>query len=153
MYAGLTSAYNFAFLFGKGAAQDAERGTYADFLNEAAILLDLPALNEAAEKFRTAATAWQQLTGFLLPDDVQPFGESRELMLRKHTLFLERGGAALEEIEAINGRLDEIRAAMEDDFPLTQEEVEAFRERLAEQILVIHDVEATAVQALQDATA
>jgi hypothetical protein len=153
MYAGLTSAYNFAFLFGKGTGQDAERGMYADFLQEAALLLDLPDLNEAAAQFRAAAAAWHLLPGYLLPDDIQPFAESRELMLRKHTLFLERGGAALEEIQAINNRLDEIREAMTSDFPLTQEEVVAFRERLAGHILAIHDAEATAVQTLQDAIA
>ena len=74
-------------------------------------------------------------------------------MLRKHTLFLEQGAAALEEIHAINARLAGVRNAMSNDFPLTQGEVEAFRERLAEHILVIHDAEATAVQTLQDATA
>ena len=40
---------------------------------------------------------------------------------------------------------------MNTDFPLTQVEVEAFRERLAEHILAIHNAEATAVQTLQDA--
>ncbi len=153
MYAGLTSAFNFAFLFGKGTGQDAERGMYADFLDEAALLLDLPALNDAAAQFRSAAAAWHDLPAFLLPDDVQPFAESRDLMAHKHVLFLEQGGAALEEIESINSRLDEIRASMEGDLPLTQAEVEAFRDRLAGQILVIHDAEAAAVQALQDAMA
>ena len=151
MYAGLTSAYNFAFLFGKGAAQDAERGMYAQFLEEAAQLLELPALNEAADQFRAAAAAWQQLPAFLLPDEIRPFGEARELMQRKHTRFLEQGGAALSEMEAINGRLAEIRQAMTTEFPLTQPEIEVFRERLAEQILVIHDVEETAVKTLQEA--
>lgn len=151
MYAGLTSAYNFAFLFGKGTEQDAERGLYADFLDEAALLLRLPTLHESAELFRAAAAIWQQLPTSLLPDEVQPFGESRELMLRKHTLFLEQGSAAKEEIETINARLGAIHAAMTSDFPLTQEEVGAFRERLAEGVLAIHDAEATAVQSLQDA--
>lgn len=153
MYAGLTSAYEFAFLFGKGAGQDAERGMYADFLAEAAVLLDKPALNDAATQFRATAAAWQQLPAVLLPDEIRPFATSRELMLRKHTLFLEQGAAALEEIHAINARLAGVRNAMSNDFPLTQGEVEAFRERLAEHILVIHDAEATAVQTLQDATA
>jgi len=153
MYAGLTSAYNFSCLFGKGTEQDAERSMYADFLDEAAVLLDLPSLNNAAEKFREAARAWQQLPYFLLPAQIQPFGESRELMLHKHLLFLERGGGALNEIEAINSRLDEIRESMNQDFSLMLAEVEALRERLAEQILAIHDLEKTAVQALKDATA
>lgn len=153
MYAGLTSAYNFAFLFGKGTSQDAERDLYADFLDEAAVLLDLPALNDAAEKFRSAADTWRQLPSFLLPDSIQPFAESRELMLRKHILFLDQGGSALEEIETIHSRLADIRESMKGDFPLTQAEVEAFRERLAGQILAINDAEATAVEVLQAAIA
>ncbi|MFN2105385.1 MAG: hypothetical protein ACK2UJ_10955, partial [Candidatus Promineifilaceae bacterium] len=75
------------------------------------------------------------------------------LMLRRHTLFLEQGGAALAEIEAINNRLDEIGDSIKSDFPLMQAEVEDFRTRLAEQILAIHNAEETAVQALKDATA
>ncbi len=153
MLAGLTSAFNFAFLFGKGSGQDAERGLYADFLEEAALLLALPALNEAAVQFRAAAAAWQQLPAYLLPDDIPPFAETRALMWRKHLLFLEQGGAALEEIQAINARLEEIRDSMASAFPLTQAETIAFRERLAGQILAVHDAEETAVQALQDAVA
>ena len=151
MYSGLTSAYNFSCLFGKGTEQDAERGMYADFLEEAALLLDTPALNAAAAQFRSAAAAWQKLPAYLLPDTIRPFGESRELMLRRHALFLEQGAGALEEIEAINERLNAIRESMKKDFPLAQEEVEVFHERLAAQILAIHDAEATAVSILQEA--
>jgi Butirosin biosynthesis protein H, N-terminal/Domain of unknown function (DUF4872) len=153
MYAGLTSAYEFSCLFGKGTAQDAERGLYAAFLDEAAVLLQRPALSEAAARFRAAAGAWQQLPGFLLPQTVALFAESRELLLRRHSLFLEQGGAARTETESINARLKAIHDAMDKDFPLTQEEVEAFRERLAAQIMAIHDVEASAVQILQEAIA
>jgi len=153
MFAGLSSAYNFAFLFGKGAGQDAERGLYADFLDEAALLLERPALREAAGLFRASAEAWRQLPAALLPDDVAPFGEARELMWRKHTAFLEQGNAALEEIQTINGRLEAIADAMDSDFPLSQPEVVAHREHLAQQILDIHDAERAAVQALQVAIA
>lgn len=151
MFAGLSSAYNFAFLFGKGAGQDAERGLYADFLDEAALLLERPALGEAAGLFRASAEAWRQLPAALLPSDVAPFGEARELMWRKHTAFLEQGNAALEEIQTINGRLEAIADAMDSDFPLSQPEVVAHREHLAQQILDIHDAERAAVQALQAA--
>ncbi len=151
MYAGLTSAFEFSALFGKGSGQDAERALYADFLDEAAVLLDIAALNDAASDFRAAAAAWQDLSAALLPDAVAPFAESRELMLHKHTLFLDQGSAASAEIEEIKSRLSALRAAMETDFPLTQEETEAFRERLTAQILAVHDIEETAVQTLQEA--
>jgi hypothetical protein len=151
MYAGLTSAYEFAFLFGKGADQDAERYMYAHFLDEAATLLDRPALGDAADLFQASAKKWQGLPELLLPDDVEPFAHARRLMGRRHQLFLERGGEALEEIHAINASLATIRQAMIDDFPLTQPEVEAHRESLAGHILQIHDAESAAVQALQTA--
>jgi hypothetical protein len=150
LYAGLTSAYEFSCLFGKGMAQDAERGLYATFLEEAALILDNPALTEAAARFRAAAALWQQMPGFLLPDAVPPLAESRQLLLRKHRLFLEQGGAALAEIEAINGRLAEIRAAMATDFPLTSPELDALQERLAGHILAIRDAEAAAVATMQE---
>lgn len=152
MYAGLASAYNFAFLFLKGDGQDAERGMYADFLEEAAVLLERPALNDAAGLFRASAEAWGRLPAALLPDEVGPFGETRDLMSRRHTLFLEQGGNALDEMRAIDGRLGEIKGSMKNEFPLTQAEVEIHRGQIAEQIRHIHDVEKEAVMALQQAS-
>ncbi len=149
MYAGLTSAYEFAFLFGKGREQDAERGMYAGFLDEAADLLDKPDLHEAADLFRASAALWGELPAVLLPDEIEPFGRARELMWRRHTRFLEAGGEALEEILAINDQLAGIRRAMSDHFPLTQPEVEAHREQIAGHLDRIHDAEQAAVQALQ----
>jgi len=150
-YAGLSSAYEFAFLFGKGTAQDAERGLYADFLDEAAMLLDQPALRDTADRYRACAAAWGDLPTTLLPDAVTPFAEARQLMAQKHGLFLAQGGAALADIEATNGRLAAIRTAVQDDFPLTEAELVAHREQIAAQLLRIHDAEATAVRSLQAA--
>ncbi len=151
MFAGLTSAYNFAFLFGKGVEQDGERLMYADFLDEAAILLNSPGLNEAASRFRSAAGAWQQLARMILPGDIPPFGQVRELMWRKHCLFLEQGSAALDKIKSINQDLDDTRQDMIDNFPLSQEQVIEHRERIAEAVLTIHDREKEAIDNLQSA--
>lgn len=151
MYAGLTSAYNFAFLFGKGRDQDAERGMYASFLEEAATLLQRPALRQAAERFRISAEAWRRLPQALLPDEVTPFRRARELMWRRHVLFLEQGGAAVPEMRRVDGELATIRRSMADDFPFGQDGVFAHRERLAQEILAIHDAEQEAVQTLQAA--
>jgi hypothetical protein len=149
MYAGLTSAYEFAFLYGKGQEQDAERGMYADFLDEAADLLEQPDLREAAGLFRASAALWQGVPAILLPDEIETFGRARELMWRRHTHFLEAGGTALEEIQAISDQLAAIRQAMIDDFPLTQPQVEAHREQIADHLGRIHDAEAAAVRALK----
>ena len=151
MLAGLTSAFHDINIFGKGGP--AERDLYADFLDEAAALLDTPALHDVAQLFRRSAAAWQSLSRALLPDDVPPFRETRELMLRRHRLFLNQGNDALAEIEEIDVHLDTVKAEVSAGFPLDQAEVRALRENVAEQVMAVHDVEAEAVNALEEAMA
>ena len=151
MYAGLTFAYSMAFHFGKGLDGTADRAMYADFLEETAVLLDKPALREAASQFRSAGQAWRALAAALLPADVAPFAAARALLDQKHALFIEQGAAAGEDIVAINGRLAELRASMAADFPLDQAGVVAFRQRLAAAVLAVHDAEETAVATLRRA--
>ncbi|MBI1294308.1 DUF4872 domain-containing protein [bacterium] len=149
MYAGLTSAYNFAFLFGKDEALDAERSLYADFLDEAAVILDKPALRDAATSFRRAAQAWRSLGTTLLPDEIEPLGEARSLMTRRHLRFLQAGEDALDEMRRIDAQLAELRRRMETEFPLTQAEAEAHREGIAEQLITIRAIEAEGVAAMR----
>ncbi len=146
MYAGLTSAYNFAFLFGKDDALDAERSRYADFLDEAAALLDKPALREAAHTFRRAAEGWRSLGPTLLPDEIEPLGEARSLMTRRHLRFLQAGQDALDEMRQIDDQLAELRRHMDTEFPLTQAQAEAHRQRIAEALLEIRAVEQEGVE-------
>jgi hypothetical protein len=53
-----------------GAASGAERGLYADFLDEAAAILKKPALSEPAEGFRESYSLWFEFAEALLPDDI-----------------------------------------------------------------------------------
>ena len=149
MLAGLTSAFTDVALFGKGTDDFADRNRQADFLDEAAVILNRPGLREAAGCFRDAAAEWKTLAYTLLPDEVEPFRETRELMTRRHHVFLDRGNAALEEMKDIDARLDAIKSAVSADFPLTGPEVEAHRARIAAQLMAIHDVEAAAVEAMK----
>lgn len=151
LYSGLTWLFTDVALFGKDGSGDAERGMYADFLEEAAILLERPALQEAAALFRQSATRWQAFAAMLLPDDVGPLAEARALLLKRHVAFHTQGNAALDEIKAIDAQLADIRASMETDFPLDAEGITALQTGLADQLLGIRDIEAQAVGALQAA--
>jgi hypothetical protein len=142
MVAGLTSAYF-------GMRQDGERGIYADFLQEAASILTKPALNETADLFRAAGVAWEGLGRALLPDEIVPFGEMRQLMDRRKALFLERGAGAMEEIRAANTRIRAVKAQASADFPLHEAELSRFLDALCTQIKVVQDTELKAVQSLQ----
>ena len=143
MLAGLTSAYGDIIHFGK-RNDPADRGKFADFLDEAAVILSRPALTDVAKGFRMSAEAWRTLSLGLLPDEVEPFCEFRELMDRSSRLFAEKGAGATEERQQIAAQQEAILTAMETDFPLEGSAVKIFRENIASQLMAIRDIEATA---------
>ena len=149
MYAGLESVFSDTHTYGKDGF--AERDVFADFLDEAAQILDRSVLREAGKQFRESALAWRDLGNKLLPDCVASWAEARELMLENQRLFLDQGGEAYEAGQANTERLIEIRREMETDFPLSDEEVVDFREQIAEQVLRISDIEEPAVAAMKEA--
>lgn len=134
-----------------GTADGAERGVYADFLDEAAGLLGEPRLEDVAVRFREAAAVWNGLAQAMLPDTVSPLGEIRALKAHKHHLFIEQGDAALDEIREVNAQLELLRATASEAFPLDEAEAAAFREALAERVRQILTIERDAVAALQAA--
>lgn len=133
------------------AGNNAERGMYADFLDEATIILQKPGLKEAAHLFRESEKAWGELAERLLPDDVALFKEAKTLLNRKQALFVEQGTDGLAEIREANTRLRALQKEAAVNFPLNETEVVAFRAKLAEQVLKIHDLERDAVGCLQEA--
>jgi hypothetical protein len=135
----------------QGEGNSAERGMYADFLDEASGILNRPGLKEAALEFRRAEAAWSQLADMLLPDDVPMLKEAKDLLNRKYSLFIEQGADALPDIQKVNARLKVLQQAASNDFPMSEAQAVTFRERLAEQVLVIHDIEQNAVACLQNA--
>ncbi|MBN8633759.1 MAG: DUF4872 domain-containing protein [Anaerolineae bacterium] len=151
MYAGLTSSYRYIqvwFTGGRGARQ-----IYADFLDEAAIILENPALHAVGQHFRAAAVAWDGLTAALLPDAVPLFRETRELTDRSYHLFLDQGNASVDERRALHQRLKVLETTAAKDFPLSATEAVAMRQNLREHVLHVHDVEKIALSALMEAMA
>ena len=134
-----------------GSADGAERGLYADFLDEAAQILKKPVLKEAAEKFRESYLLWLQFAEALLPDDVPMLGESKSLIGQRHRLFVDKGEAALPDIRKINARLRELLKASETGFPLSQSQAAELRSNLRELVLKISEVEQQGVDLLQRA--
>jgi len=134
-----------------GSADGAERGLYADFLDEASQILKKPALRDAAAKFRESYLLWIQFADVLLPDDIPMLGESKKLIQQRHSLFVERGEAALPELRKINSRLRELLKASETDFPLSQSQAAELRSNLRELVLKISEVEQQGVDLLQGA--
>ncbi len=132
---------------------DADRATYADFLDEAAVLLERPALREAGAHFRRSAQAWYALAVAALPDDVPLLRESRELLARRHKLRVDKGPAADADIVQIHARLSELEHQAAADFPLTAAQSAELLAGLARQVDEIAAIEQEAVRALTAALA
>ena len=129
----------------------AERGRYADFLDEAAVLLKKPNLKSAASLFRQSQMAWQELARTAFPETVPAFSKARELLTRRGRLFVEQGGAALKERQSLNTQLDDLGEAVSDSFPLTDAQAAELRRQMSTVVLKIHDIEYQAVETMQAA--
>ncbi len=157
MYAALAGsehqpgAFGWACTFPSNQVDD--KRLYAEFLEQAALILKKPRLKAAAERFRASSAAWEELGEALLPDEVPLFKETRQLLIRKRDLFVNRGEAAPEERKKISARLAEIRASIDKKFPLSAEGVSGLRGRLAEQVLKISEIERQAIELMQAAMA
>jgi hypothetical protein len=157
LYAGLCSAFTDINTFGKVGF--AERDVYAAFLDEAAVILERPALNQVADQFRKSAQAWEVLSLALLPDEVSLLQETRQLMLRKRDVFLDQENGGIVEMADIKTRLAEIktavsassRQAVSGEFPLDDAGVSILKEAIAAQVMQVHDSEQEAVASLQAA--
>lgn len=148
MYAGLKTAFtSIETTNGTGA----ERGRFADFLDEAATHIDRPALHNIAAGYRDLVPEWTALAEAHLAEDVPLFAETRALLRRTHRLFIEQGQDAQAEREQINTRLREIRAEMTQNFPLSDAEAADLRADLAERVLALRDRETAQIEALQAA--
>ena len=137
-------------------AEDADRRLFADFLDEAALILGRPGLRATGDQFRTAgdqfraaAGLWHALALAALPESVPLLREARELHLRRRALFVEGGEAVAEERAGIRARLEALRQEIEKEFPLTATEVATLQSRLSELVLEICQIERRAVETLQ----
>ena len=147
-YSALTGAFTRTSTFGQ-AQGGADRRPYAGFLREAAAILEKPDLNQVADVFLESADAWEEMGRIVLPDSARVLDDARQLLAQKRDVLRAGGPDTGQEITEINGRLAEIRAVCESDFPLSQEEVEAQRQQIANQVQIIHNIELRAIEQLK----
>lgn len=133
-----------------GGAPGGLRGLYADFLVEAARLLDKPELVEVAERYRTLGTAWSSLAEAALPDEVSIFKEAKQLMRERHAVLMQ-GGEAWRNTQAITEQLRHISTEYNLEFPL--EDIVGLFTALQDRLLSIYEAEVQALAALKSVLA
>ncbi|MCP4421914.1 MAG: BtrH N-terminal domain-containing protein [Chloroflexi bacterium] len=149
MLAGLMGVFSDINCFGKIGY--AERDIFADFLDEASIILGKPALQEAAVYFRSSAKAWDAFGQALLPADMPMLAEMSQILLAQRDLLHSKGSAATAKISQLKEHEKELLTLAESEFPLDEKEVETFRANMVEHIVNIHEIEETAVSTLREA--
>lgn len=143
----LISAYTFLGpAFGK--TMKAERDVYADFLDEAVNVLQMPELENVAVRYRLAGDAWDGLLCALLPEDVPLLKKAREYIDMKHEYFIEKGVGATDVMVDCTTKLNALKIEAEHNFPMTDTEVSDLRDELYRHVTMVHEAEEEAVIAL-----
>jgi len=132
-----------------GAGHDADRGVFADFLEEAAEIMKKPALAKTASQFRHAADLWRKLTESALPASIPVLRETLDLLLRQRELFIEKGQSAMDARREIRAQLENNAKLAAGSLGPSSEAVRRLKEELRENIVKVHDAERAAVHALQ----
>ncbi len=149
MLAGLMGIFDGINCFGNIGF--AERDVYANFLDEASVILEKPALKEVATHFRRSAEAWDTFGKALLPPEVPMLGEMGQILLQQRDFMRSKGSEAIDELAQLKAREKALLTEAETTFPLDEKEVTDFRANMAAHILQIHDIEETAVNRLREA--
>ena len=94
------------------------RDLYAQYLDDAAVLLDNPALREPAEAFRGAARAWQTVADTALPDDVPALAELRDMAVALRQSIVDPSSVSPDEATQSATDLWARCAQLDRDFPV-----------------------------------
>ena len=129
-----------------GACGGHLRDLYADGLEEAAGILDLPALREAAGSWRASADLWQELADAAVPAHVDGAAEAVELAEELHDAVM-RGEPGRAQARTAAEGLWEIRGRYASAWPLAEDETEALLADLGRRLAAIHAAEQTALEA------
>lgn len=146
LYSALTNVFFYIENYGTGGS--GFRSMYANFLTEVAEIVNIPKLKEIANSYRLLAVLWSGLGLTALKDTIPLFRETRDLLTVKNRLFEAQRRGSYGEMQKINKRLSIIKAALEENFPLTQEEVMVLLNDLKSRIDQILNLERQAAETL-----
>ncbi|MCS7479303.1 BtrH N-terminal domain-containing protein [Umezawaea endophytica] len=123
------------------------RPLFADFLDEAAAVLDVPALADEAVRWRGIADRWHELAEIALPSDVPVVARLRDLTAAV-TSAVERGDEGADDRAAAAEELWELRAAHASEPPFDETSTRDVFRRMGETLLGLHAAESAAIKAL-----
>ena len=149
LYGSLRTVYEAIELLGTGGG--GMRGMYADFLDEAASVIDINSLRATAELYRALHVRWQALAQASLPDHVDVFKTTKELLDRRAEIILEHGSEGLEAIAPSSDALHDLKTQLNRSFPLSDSETSTLFVDIQSHLEGIYLAEKEALAALKTA--
>jgi hypothetical protein len=147
LYGALKSVYEGVELVSTGGG--GMRGLYADFLDEAAGIVN-PDLAGVAKKYRSLQAQWTALAETALPDNIGPLRETKELLRQRYDILMTQGGDGLEQMQPLTEQLGKLYQEYNPNFPMNDAEIDGLFGTLGDQLLALYDAEVSALAALKE---
>ena len=122
------------------------RELYAASLDEAAVALDIPALNDAARAWRGVADQWEELADAAVPPDLDGAAEAVDAVETLHDA-VRAGEPGRARVTAASEITWAIRQRYVDEFPLSDERVALIFADLGDRVAAIYAAEVDALEA------
>jgi hypothetical protein len=151
LYGTLRTIYEAIELIGTGGG--GLRGLYADFLDQAASILGNNELKEPATHYRALHERWSALALAALPDHIDVFKTTRDMLNRRAAIIQEQGSEGLEAIKTINDSLHDLKGRLNPNFPLSDSETALLFADMQSHLEKIFHAEKEALAALKNAVA
>jgi hypothetical protein len=121
------------------------RELYAEALDEAAVVLDNPALGEAATAWRGVADQWEELADAAVPPDLEGAAEAVDAIEAVHDAAMDGEPGRARVLEAAD-TVWAIRGRYADAFPLPPDRIETILDDLGDRLAAIHQAEVDALE-------
>jgi hypothetical protein len=148
LYDALKSVYEGVELISTGGG--GMRGLYADFLDEAAGIVN-DGLRDVAKVYRSLAAQWSAFADAALPDNIDPMRETKDLLRQRYEILMTHGGEAADKIRPLSDRLHALQTQFHDNVPMSDAEIDAHFVMLGEQLLTLYQAELDALAVLKEA--
>jgi len=132
-----------------GTGGSSFRPMYAEFLREAASMLEKPGLEEAASLFEDSAMVWSEIAALALPDSWPSLARIRELSYEKNRIFEEQKPSALSEMLEIGKEMVPLMETIEEE--LEAKDISGLLGEMRERINKLYTAEENAFRTLGEA--
>ncbi|NJN55626.1 MAG: BtrH N-terminal domain-containing protein [Anaerolineae bacterium] len=147
LYSTLRSLHEGIKLFGvKGGGL---RLLYADFLEEAAAVWGGTAVTEAAAQYRTLGHQWARFADAVLPDQIAPLAQTRQLLTQKYAMYEQQGPDGQAEVASLSQQLTNLETELNSHFPISDEEMMALFADMQTHLNDIYQAELAALATLR----